>query len=326
MTQTSEKATYDAGQTATADAHATETAIANLPPEEQTEIAQTATQKANATETAIAALPPVEQTEVALTATAALDLTASPTASPGPEIRCTHTVVAGDTLFGLAQSYGTTVEAFRTLNQLAGNALFVGQKLIVPDCYDPERDDLESSTLGFSCQNLFESAVVRTTSRVVNCRAVDIGLIDKHPALASGMIAALDILGYVESGVEVCFRSVGDLVFLDPGTNPPTPRLVESFSNPLDMTCGEIDTVGTLVLVATITEQDTYLELTNCRVTTTQTLRLREHVGGTRVLGLVPYNVELGATARTNHWFRVTFLGTEGWISARYVKAEGICH
>lgn len=263
---------------------------------------------------------------MAATATSEADLALTASPSPGPEARCTYTVAFGDTLFGLAQSFGTTIDRIRKLNQLSDNSLFAGQLLIVPDCYDPVGDDLESATLGFSCQNLFDRAVVRTTSRVVSCRAVDIGLIDKHPALATGMIAALDILGYVESGVEVCFRSVGDLVFLDPRTDPPTPHAVESYSNPLDMTCGEIDTVGTLVLVATITEQDTYLELTNCRVTTTQTLRLRDDVGGTGVLRLVPYNVELGATARTNNWFKVTFLGTEGWISARYAKANGICN
>ena len=337
-TQTADQGTYEANQTATRNSHLTETAVALLPPAQQTDLAYTATRNAQSTVTAVALLPPAEQTDFALTATSAYvatsvaasatagaDIAQTATASPGPEARCTYTVAFGDTLFGLAQSFGTTVDQIRKLNRLPDNSLLAGQLLIIPDCYDPAGDDLESATLGFSCQNLFDSAVVRTTSRVVNCRAVDISLIDKHPALASGMIAALDILGYVESGVEVCFRSIGDLVFLDAITSPPTPRSVESYSNPLDMTCGEIDKVGTLVLVATIAEQDTYLELTNCRVTTTQTLRLREDMGGTRVLGLVPYNVALGATARTDHWFRVTFLGMEGWISARYITAEGIC-
>ena len=77
--------------------------------------------------------------------------------------------------------------------------------------------------------------------------------------------------------------------------------------------------------MATITEQDTFLELTRCQVTTTQTLRLRNEVGSTAVVGLVPYNVTLDASARTNNWFRVTFLGTQGWISSNYVREDGIC-
>ena len=167
--------------------------------------------------------------------------------------------------------------------------------------------------------------VVRTTSDFVECRPVDIGQIDKHPALASGMIAAVEILGYPEEGVEVCFRSVGDLVFLDSAISPPIPRAMESYANAIDMTCGEADRVGTIVLVATITEQDTYLELTNCKVTTTQTLRLRDDVGSASVLGLVPYNVTLATDARTSNWFRIDFLGTVGWLSANYVIADGIC-
>ena len=310
LTQTAEKATYDAGLTQTQDAYATETEIAGLPPAEQTAIALTAT--------GVAALTATQDADSAAT------MTPSPTASPDPETRCTHTVTAGETLFSLAQNYGTTVEQIRTLNQLTSNDLFVDQELIVPDCYDPA-DDAESSTLGYSCQQLFDSMVVRTTSRLVSCRPVDIELIDKHPALASGMIEAVNITGYVAPGVEVCFRNIGDLVFLDAATDPPTPYLLQSSHNAMGMTCGQVERIGTLVLVAAITEVDTYLELSTCQVTTTQTVRLRDNVGSISVLGLVPYNVTLVASARTNNWFNVSFLGTQGWISANYVRTAGIC-
>ena len=86
-----------------------------------------------------------------------------------------------------------------------------------------------------------------------------------------------------------------------------------------------VDSIGTLVLVAVITELDTLLNLTSCEVTTTQTLRLRDEVGSSIVHGLVPYNVNLSASARTSNWFRVEFLGQEGWISASYVRTDGIC-
>ena len=205
------------------------------------------------------------------------------TAFANPESRCKHTVEVGNTLFQLAQFYNTTVEEFRRINQLAEDALVVGAELIVPDCYVPE-GDLESSALGFSCQNLYDSMVVRTASEVVGCREVDIELIDKHPALASGMIAAIDIFGYVESGVEVCFRNIGELVLLDRETEPPTPRSLPSFNNAVGMTCGEVEEVGTLVLVAAVIERDTFVELSSCRVTTTQTLRLRDEIGSATVL------------------------------------------
>ena len=238
-----------------------------------------------------------------------------------PFFACRHAVAGGETLFQIASIYGTTVEQFRQLNQLSNDALFVGQELIIPDCYDPGG----SNSFEYACQQLFDSMVVRATSRVVGCRAVDTGLIDKHPALASGMIAAVDLLGYVESGVEVCFRSIGDLVFLDAAADPPVPRPLQSYNNSMGMTCGEVDQLGTLVLVSTITEQDTYLELSSCQVTTTHTVRLRADVGSTAILSLVPFNVTLDALARTNKWFKVSFLDTEGWISASFARTSGIC-
>ncbi|MYD09446.1 MAG: LysM peptidoglycan-binding domain-containing protein [Chloroflexi bacterium] len=334
-------ATQDPGQlippvVATERAEATETEAAEqtqtaVPPtqtaEAATSIAQlTATQAAGATQTEVALLPPLEQTAFALTETAthSVDPLATLSATPDPATRCRHTVAVGDTLFQLAQTYNTTVEKFRAINQLTEDALFVDAELIVPDCYRPG-GDIESSSLDFSCQNLYDSMVVRSASRVVGCREVDVGLIDKHPALASGMIAAIDIFGYVETGVEVCFRNIGELVLLDRVTAPPTPRPQPSYNNAAGMTCGEVDQPGTLVLVAAVIERDTFVELTSCRVTTTQTVRLRADVGSATVLRLVPYNVTLDSYSRTNSWFNVAFLGTEGWISARYARASGVC-
>jgi LysM repeat protein/peptidoglycan hydrolase-like protein with peptidoglycan-binding domain len=43
-----------------------------------------------------------------------------------------HTVVAGDTLFLLAQRFGTTVEAIRVLNNLNTDTLMIGQVLRIP--------------------------------------------------------------------------------------------------------------------------------------------------------------------------------------------------
>lgn len=42
-----------------------------------------------------------------------------------------HTVVAGDTLFGLSRKYGTSVERIKQLNNLSGNVISVGQRLRV---------------------------------------------------------------------------------------------------------------------------------------------------------------------------------------------------
>lgn len=43
-----------------------------------------------------------------------------------------HTVVSGETLFRVAQTYGTSVDALKKLNNLSGNNVVVGQRLKIP--------------------------------------------------------------------------------------------------------------------------------------------------------------------------------------------------
>ena len=55
--------------------------------------------------------------------------TVEPTAAPAGEVR--HTVVAGDTLYGIALQYDTTVDDIKSLNSLENDNLSIGQELIV---------------------------------------------------------------------------------------------------------------------------------------------------------------------------------------------------
>ncbi len=45
----------------------------------------------------------------------------------------THTVVEGDTLTGIAEQYGTTVEALSGANDLTDSVIWIGQELTIPD-------------------------------------------------------------------------------------------------------------------------------------------------------------------------------------------------
>ncbi|MDP2872399.1 MAG: LysM peptidoglycan-binding domain-containing protein [Bacillota bacterium] len=55
------------------------------------------------------------------------------TTAPGPAMAATsHTVVRGDTLWLLAQRYGTTVAALKTANGLTSDTIYVGQVLAIP--------------------------------------------------------------------------------------------------------------------------------------------------------------------------------------------------
>ena len=55
-------------------------------------------------------------------------------AAPAPDSDAANTyeVVSGDTLGGIARRQGTTVSALRAANNLSGDALRVGQKLVIP--------------------------------------------------------------------------------------------------------------------------------------------------------------------------------------------------
>jgi LysM repeat protein len=55
-----------------------------------------------------------------------------PTATPAPTARTSYRVKSGDTLYGIAGSFGTTVAAIKELNGLTSNTLHVGQVLLIP--------------------------------------------------------------------------------------------------------------------------------------------------------------------------------------------------
>jgi LysM repeat protein len=67
------------------------------------------------------------------TGSAAPTLVASPApASPPPSARTSYTVKSGDTLYGIAQSFGTSVTAIKQLNGLSSNVIHAGQVLLIP--------------------------------------------------------------------------------------------------------------------------------------------------------------------------------------------------
>jgi polyisoprenyl-teichoic acid--peptidoglycan teichoic acid transferase len=87
------------------------------------------TPSAPAIDTSISGPPsPVPEVTIEpLVVTATVPLT-TPTTS-GPQI---HLVQPGDTLFSLGRHYGVTVDDLVRANQLTGDSIFVGQRLIIP--------------------------------------------------------------------------------------------------------------------------------------------------------------------------------------------------
>ena len=149
-----------------------------------------------------------------------------------------------------------------------------------------------------------------------------------------GVVDAIDVWGYAEQGVTVCFpqaEAIGGLLFLDASASPRTVTTLESFMRD-GQVCATIYGEGTIVAVgggaATPVPESAVANtttLTNCMVKTLYELNFRETPGGKLIGSGIPYNATLTALERTADWFKVDYHGVQGWISAQYVQKIGDC-
>ena len=82
----------------------------------------------------------------------------------------------------------------------------------------------------------------------VHFRQLDGAGIGVQSIIDAGYLAALDVYGYVEQGVEVCFPQMGRILFLDARTMPRAITPLESTVRD-GMTCASISSPGSLVLM-----------------------------------------------------------------------------
>ncbi|MYD10900.1 MAG: hypothetical protein F4X02_12765 [Chloroflexi bacterium] len=164
------------------------------------------------------------------------------------------------------------------------------------------------------------------------------------PAVRAAAMSAIDIWSPLGVDAEVCFVGSGSLLLLDAAYSPRAQVRMDSYVRGDGMTCARLDRNGTVVLMpnaqptaaatavpeATATPDpyliadslDDMVALENCMVSANDLLNFRESPAG-RVLSLYLGSSE--ASARTENWFKVSYLGEEGWISAHYVTTEGDC-
>ena len=82
----------------------------------------------------------------------------------------------------------------------------------------------------------------------VHFRQLDGAGIGVQSIIDAGPLAALDVYGYVEQGVEVCFPQIGRVIFLDARAMP---RAITTLPATVrdGMTCAYLDSPGSLVLL-----------------------------------------------------------------------------
>ena len=166
----------------------------------------------------------------------------------------------------------------------------------------------------------------------LQCQQVDATGIGNAGVVQSGFIDAVDVWGYVEQGVEICFAQQGAIVFLDAATAPRMPAPVEQFARD-GKTCAAFDRPGTVVLVpgqapARETEAPVDPPTPQCSITTTVNLKLRAAPAIRKnIIGYVSRGTSFVPIARTTYWFNVDYHGTLGWINANpsYVIIAGAC-
>ena len=178
----------------------------------------------------------------------------------------------------------------------------------------------------------------------VQFRRVGAGAIGDQSLLSSGFLDAIDVFGWAEQGVGVCFPGAGSLLFLDAAFSPRAPVPLSGYTQE-GLTCADIDRPGTLLLLSATPLAAGRLSssvapapargLSDCMVTTEAILNFRVSPGGPRVhfvdrwgdqiAGWLPRGVTLTALERTADWFRVDYHGTQGWVSAEWVTPHGVC-
>jgi hypothetical protein len=160
--------------------------------------------------------------------------------------------------------------------------------------------------------------------------------------LAHRVLQAVDVFGLLHNGSAatdfnvaptICLRGSGALYYLDATVAPRALSELPSYAQS-GYTCGSIPNAGTVVLVDDLPSVTgaapgvtaDVTPLNDCMVTTLAIVNLRAQPDpGSDVLRMVPYNVTLTAFERSADWFYVDYIGSRGWVNARFVTQPASC-
>jgi hypothetical protein len=207
------------------------------------------------------------------------------------------------------------------------------EAIVLPNCDSANASQI---VVGGSDDPLSTSNCQFSTSAAnVFIQPIGLASIGNQGVIDNGVITAVDVSGWIGSPIDICFYGQGGILFLDAASAPRTPVWMPTSTNN-GMTCTTISTLGTVVL----TQNNGYLAsdvsdnallasyrvLSNCRVTTTHMLNLRElPTSNADVITIIPYEYAMESIGRTDDWFHVIFGNNNGYVSADYLQLEGTC-
>ncbi|MCY4061609.1 MAG: SH3 domain-containing protein [Chloroflexi bacterium] len=171
----------------------------------------------------------------------------------------------------------------------------------------------------------------------VQCQEINASGIGIQSVLDAGFVKAVDVWGYVEQGVQVCFDAAGPMVFLDAATAPRTVQAIETFRVGAQ-TCTSIWRPGSVILLVSQTSAYSWPAATaqplllpsptpapQCLGASTAAVNLRDAPMGSRIGGIYPSET-VNVLASEAGWYQVEYLGLVGWVSAQYLSLNGECY
>ncbi len=115
-----------------------------------------------------------------------------------------YTVKAGDTLYGIAKKYNTTVQAIKNLNYFTSDKLSVGQIIRIPEMYTPEDQMMIPNYINYTVKkgdNLY--SIARNYGVTVDTIIKDNGLMNNN--LSIGQLLKIRQTNSNGELVEECF-------------------------------------------------------------------------------------------------------------------------
>lgn len=178
----------------------------------------------------------------------------------------------------------------------------------------------------------------------VQCQQLGASGIGIQSIIDAGFIAAVDVWGYVEQGVEICFPQLGSLTFLDAATSPRTVSTIQSYGDGGN-TCTHLTRAGTVVLAPgapTETSAPTASPAESAQPAVTRTVSGRAQVGcpiiatghlkllatpssEAEILGYVTRGTSMIVVSRAVGWYQVSPGGQTGWVGGKYTAAGADC-
>ena len=182
----------------------------------------------------------------------------------------------------------------------------------------------------------------------VQCQHLDGSGIGIQSIIDAGFIAAVDVWGYVEQGVEICFPQLGSITFLDAATSPRTVSTISSYSRG-NSTCTHLTRAGSVILMPgtptsvapapagqpeasqpaaaqPVTTLVAGPVQPGCPLVATGHLKhLAEPKSEAEIIGYVTRGTTVTVVSRILGWYQVTHGGLTGWVGGKYTAGTGQC-